>query len=135
MDLKRVKGELNIMKKKPLYNISYPEIKYIEEHTFTMMYDDAIYWLYSERMNMFLPFLQRKKDEFCSLEDLLEYCKNQRIEVYPMKLRKRKILTWIVSYIELLHIKKLGLLIKSSVVARLIVEYSKYCIVNYPIHL
>ena len=123
------------MNKKAKYNISDSEIKYIEDHTMTFMYEDALYWLYSERMSMYLPYLKRKKDEFVSLEDLLEYCKNQRIEVYPMKLRKRKIMTWIYSYIELLHIKKRGLLVKNDLVARLIVEYSKYCIVNYPIHL
>ena len=123
------------MKKRAKYNISISEIKYIEDHTFNFMYDDAMYWLYSERMNMYLPYLQRKKDEFVSLEDLLDYCKNQRIEVYPMKIRKRRLSTWVMSYIELLNIKKRGLLVKDSLVARLIVEYSKYCIVNYPIHL
>ena len=123
------------MKKKATYNISYSEIKYIEGHTFTFMYEDALYWLYSERMHMYLPYLQKKKDAFIPLEDLLEYCKNQRIEVYPMKIRKRRLSTWVMSYIELLNIKKRGLLVKSSLVARLIVEYSKYCIVNYPIHL
>ena len=123
------------MKKRAKYNISNSEIKYIEDHTFNFMYDDAMYWLYSERMSMYLPYLQRKKDEFVSLEDLLDYCKNQRIEVYPMKIRKRKLSTWVMSYIELLNIKKRGLLVKNSLIARLIVEYSKYCIVNYPIHL
>ena len=123
------------MNKKAKYNISVSEIKYIEDHTFHFMFDDALYWLYSERMSMYVPYLQRKKDEFVSLEDLLDYCKNQRIEVYPMKLRKRRLSTWVMSYIELLNIKKRGLLVKNSLVARLIVEYSKYCIVNYPIHL
>ncbi len=123
------------MKKRTQYKISSSEIKFIEDHTVTFMYDDAIYWLYSERMSMFLPYLKKKKEAFIPLEDLLEYCKNQRIEVYPMKLRSRKILTWIFSYMELLNIKKRGLLVKSNIVARLIVEYSKYCIVNYPIHL
>ena len=123
------------MKKGVRYDISDSEIKYIEDHTFTMLYDDAIYWLYSERMSMYIPYLQKKKDQFVSLEDLLEYCKNQRIEVYPMKLRKRKITTWIAAYKEMLNMKKRGILIKSNQIANLIVEYSKYCIVNYPIHL
>ena len=123
------------MKKRTQYKISNSEIKFIEDHTVTFMYDDAIYWLYSDRMSMYLPYLKKKKDALIPLEELLEYCKNQRIEVYPMKLRSRKILTWIFSYIELLNIKKRGLLVKSDIVARLIIEYSKYCIVNYPIHL
>ena len=123
------------MKKPITYNISKEQIAYIEAHTFNMVYDRTLYWLYSERIPMLLPYLKRKKKERVSLEDLLSYCKSQQIEVYPMTFRKRRILTNIASYFELLDMRKRGLLIKSSFVAKLIVEYSKYCIAMYPIHI
>ncbi len=84
---------------------------------------------------MLLPYLKQKKRDRVSLEDLLSYCKNQQIEVYPMTFRKRKLLTNIASYYEILNMRKRGLLIKSSFVVKLIVEYSKYCIAKYPIHI
>ena len=123
------------MKKALKYKITEEEIKYVEDHTFTMLYDDAIYWLYSERMSMYIPYLQKKKDNHVSLEDLLEYCKNQMIQVYPMALRNRKITTRIAAYRQLFDFKKRGILLKSSLVAKMIIEYSKYCIVNYPAQL
>ena len=123
------------MKKPITYNISKEQIAYIEDHTFNMIYDRTLHWLYSERMPMLLPFLKRKKKERVSLEALLEYCKNQQIEVYPMTFRRKRILTNIASYFELLDMRKRGLLIKSGIVAKLIVEYSKYCIAMYPIHI
>ncbi len=123
------------MKKPITYNISKEQIAYIEDHTFNMIYDRTLHWLYSETMPMLLPFLKRKKKERVSLEALLEYCKNLQIEVYPMTFRRRRILTNIASYFELLDMRKLGLLIKSGIVAKLIVEYSNYCIAMYPIHI
>ncbi|WP_026527984.1 hypothetical protein [Butyrivibrio sp. VCD2006] len=123
------------MKKPITYNISKEQIIYIEDHTFNLIYDRTLYWLYSERMPMLLPYLKQKKRDRVSLEDLLSYCKNQQIEVYPMTFRKRKLLTNIASYYEILNMRKRGLLIKSSFVVKLIVEYSKYCIAKYPIHI
>ena len=86
---------------------------------------------------MFLDcsYLKQKKRERVSLEELLSYCKNQQIEVYPMTFRKRRLLTNITSYFELLNMRRRGLLLKSSFVAKLIIEYSKYCLAKYPIHI
>ena len=123
------------MRRSLKYEITDAEIKYVEEHTFTILYDDAIYWLYSERMSMYIPYLEKKKNNNVSLEDLLEYCKNQMIQVYPMAIRNRRITTRIAAYKQLFDFKKRGILLKSSLVARMIIEYSKYCIVNYPVHL
>ena len=123
------------MRRSLKYKITDAEIKYVEEHTFTILYDDAIYWLYSERMSMYIPYLEKKKNNNVSLEDLLEYCKNQMIQVYPMAIRNRRITTRIAAYKQLFDFKKRGILLKSSLVARMIIEYSKYCIVNYPVHL
>ncbi len=123
------------MKKQIAYKITPDQIAYIEKYTFNMVYDRTLYWLYSERMPMLLPFLQKKKRERISLEEMLEYCKNQQIQIYPMTFRKRKLLTKVYSYFELLDMRRRGLLIKSSFVARLIIEYSKYCISRYPIHI
>ncbi|WP_029319138.1 hypothetical protein [Butyrivibrio sp. AE3004] len=118
--------------KKLKYKITEPQLEYIKEHTFNIVYDKTLYWLFSERMPMLYPFLTKKKKDNVSLEDLLEYCKNQGIEVYPMTFRKNIIFTNIGAYFDMLKMKKRGILIKSNQVAALIVEYSKYCISNFP---
>ncbi|WP_026491801.1 MULTISPECIES: hypothetical protein [unclassified Butyrivibrio] len=123
------------MKKQVVYNISKEQIYYIEEYTFTIVYGNTLYWLYSERMPMLLPFLSQKKKDNVSLEEMLEYCKNQQIQIYPMTFRKRKLMTSIASYFELLDMRRRGLLIRSGFLAKLIIEYSKYCIARYPMHI
>ncbi|WP_026658659.1 hypothetical protein [Butyrivibrio sp. AC2005] len=120
------------MKKGVIYRISEEQIEYIQDHTFNMLYDKTLYWLYSERMPILYPFLLQKKKDKVSLEDLLEYCKNQRIEVYPMTIRKSLVLTNIAEYREAFVMRKRGILIKSNQIIRLIIEYSKYCIANFP---
>ncbi|SEL93924.1 hypothetical protein SAMN04487770_12149 [Butyrivibrio sp. ob235] len=120
------------MKKRIIYKISEVQVEYIQQHTFNMLYDKTMYWLYSERMPFLHPFLERKKKENVSLEDLLEYCKNQQIQVYPMTVRKNKLFTDIAAYLEMINMKRRGILIKSNEIAALIVEYTKYCLVNYP---
>ncbi len=114
------------------YNITEDQIRYIQEHTFNMLYEDTMYWLFTERMAMYLPFLQKKKESLISLQELLTYCKNHYIEVYPMPFKKGKLRTAIASYIESYKMYRDGLLIKSNKVARLIVEYSKFCLANFP---
>ena len=119
--------------KKIVYNITEEQIQYIQDHTFNMVYDSTLYWLFSERMSMYYPFLIKKKRSHVSLEELLQYCKNQQIQVYPMPFRKNRILTKLALYREFLGFYKRGILIKSHQVAMLINEYAKYCIVNFPV--
>ncbi|WP_026658650.1 hypothetical protein [Butyrivibrio sp. AC2005] len=122
------------MRKKPItYEISEGQIEYIQEHTFNVLYDKTLYWLFSERMPMLYPFLQDKKKENVSLEELLQYCYNQQIEVYPMTFRRNKLLTNISEYREEFKMYRRGILIKSDKISKLIVEYAKYCLANFPV--
>ena len=49
------------MKKQISYNITPEQIAYIQDHTFNMVYDWTLYWLYSDRMKTLLPFLHTNK--------------------------------------------------------------------------
>ncbi len=123
-------------KNKPItYNITDAQVEYIQSHTLNFLYDRTIYWLYSERMSMYYPFLLAKKKAMIPLEELLSYCKNQGISVFPMTLRKTKLRSSIANRLELKKIRDLGLLLKNNMVIRLINEYSKYCLVKYPINI
>ena len=77
----------------------------------------------------------KKKLAHIPLEELLSYCHNQRIAVYPMTLRKTKFRTRIANWIEIVKINNAGLLLESVGIIRLINEYVKYCLVKYPIHI
>ena len=117
------------------YNITDAQVEYIQSHTVNFLYGRNIYWLFSDRMALYYPFLMEKKAARIPLEELLSYCRNQRIAVYPMTLRKSKFRTRIANWIELMKMNDTGLLLESAWVIRLINEYVKYCLVNYPIHI
>ena len=126
------------MKKKhsPItYNITDAQIEYIQSHTLNFLYGNNIYWLFSERMALYYPFLMEKKRARIPLEELLSYCHNQRIAVYPMTLRKDKFRTRIANWLEVMKMKDTGLLLENIRIIILINEYSKYCLVKYPIHI
>ena len=121
---------------KPItYNITDDQIEYIQSHTLNFLYDRNIYWLFSDRMSLYYPFLMKKKLAHIPLEELLSYCHNQRIAVYPMTLRKTKFRTRIANWIEIIKMNNTGLLLESVGIIRLINEYVKYCLVKYPIHI
>ncbi len=117
------------------YNITDEEIQYVQSHTLNFLYDNTIYWVFSENMAMYYPFLLEKKKAHISLDELLSYCHNQRIGIYPMTLRKNKPLTKIAMRIAVFKMNNLGLMIGSAKMIRLINEYAKYCLVKYPIHI
>ncbi len=117
------------------YNITDEQIEYIPSHTLNFLYDRNIYWLFSDRMALYYPFLMKKKMAHIPLEELLSYCHNQKIAVYPMTLRKNKFRTRIANLIEIIKINNAGLLLESVGIIRLINEYAKYCLVKYPIHI
>ncbi len=101
------------MEKSITYNISPEEVTYIQDHTFNFLYEKTLYWLFSERMPFLCPFLKRKKKERVALEELLEYCRNHQIEIYPMTIRRNRLLTDIAACYEMLQMKRKGLLIFS----------------------
>ena len=117
------------------YNITEAQVDFIQKHTLNFLYDRTIYWLYSERMELYYPFLLEKKKSRIHLEELLSYCKNQGIFVFPMTLRKTRLRSSIANRIEIKRIREIGLLLKNPMIIRLINEYSKYCLVKYPIHI
>lgn len=117
------------------YNITDDQIEYIQSHTLNFLYGRNIYWLYSERMALYYPFLMEKKRAHIPLSELLTYCRNQRISVYPMTLRKNRFRTKIANWIELIRLNDTGLLLQSMDVIRLINEYTRYCLVMYPVHI
>ncbi len=121
---------------KPItYNITDDQVEYIQSHTLNFLYGKNIYWLFSDRMSLYYPFLMKKKLAHIPLEELLSYCHNQRIAVYPMTLRKNKFRTRIANCIAIIKINKAGLLLNRIGIIRLINEYAKYCLVKYPIHI
>ncbi|MBO5621482.1 MAG: hypothetical protein J5959_07615 [Butyrivibrio sp.] len=121
---------------KPItYNITDAQVEYIQSHTLNFLYGRNIYWLFSDRMTLYYPFLMEKKRARIPLEELLSYCHNQRIAVYPMTLRKTKFRTRLANWAELVKVNKTGLLLESIEIIRLINEYAKYCLVKYPIHI
>ena len=121
---------------KPItFNITEAQVEYIQSHTLNFLYGRNIYWLFSDRMALYYPFLMEKKRARIPLEELLSYCHNQRIAVYPMTLRKTKFRTRLANWAELVKVNKTGLLLESIGIIRLINEYAKYCLVKYPIHI
>ncbi len=121
---------------KPItFNITEAQVEYIQSHTINFLYGRNIYWLFSDRMALYYPFLMEKKRARIPLEELLSYCHNQRIAVYPMTLRKTKFRTRLANWAELVKVNKTGLLLESIEIIRLINEYAKYCLVKYPIHI
>ena len=121
--------------KKLIYNITDEQVEYIQNHTVNYFYGKTIYWVYSERMDMYRPYLMAKKRARIPLVELLTYCKNQGLPVYPMTLRKSKFRTRIANRKEMLKMNNVGLLLGSVGIIKLINEYAKYCAVNYPIHI
>ena len=117
------------------YNITDEQVQYIQSHTLNFLYGKNIYWLFSDRMALYYPFLMEKKNARIPLEELLTYCHNQNIAVYPMTFRDSKFRTRIANWIEMVKMNDSGLLLQSMRIIRLINEYSKYCLVRYPIHI
>jgi hypothetical protein len=126
---------MNKKTKSITYNITDAQVEYIQSHTLNFLYGRNIYWLFSERMALYYPFLMEKKAAHIPLEELLSYCRNQKIAIYPMTLRKGKFRTRIANWIELVKMNDTGLLLENVGVIRLINEYVKYCLVKYPIHI
>lgn len=123
-------------KQKPIiYNITDEQVEYIQSHTLNFLYDRTIYWLYTERMSLYYPFLIEKKKASIPLEELLSYCRNHGIAVYPMTLRKSSFRSKVANWIEMIKMNDTGLLLKQARIIRLINEYAKYCVVKYPIHI
>ena len=117
------------------YNITDAQVEYIQNHTVNFFYGNVIYWVYSDRMDMYRPYLMAKKRARIPLVELLRYCKIQGLPVYPMTLRKSKFRTKIANRNEMLKMSKIGLLLGSIGIIRLINEYAKYCAAQYPIHI
>ncbi len=123
-------------RQKPItYNITLAQVDYIQSHTLNFLYGRTIYWLYTERMDLYYPYLMAKKKARIPLEELLSYCRNQGIAVYPMTLRKDKFRSKVANWIEMIKMNDTGLLLKRAGIIRLINEYAKYCVVKYPIHI
>ncbi len=66
------------------------ELKRVENKTFFVNIKDVIYIMYTDSMEMYLPYLEERFTEKAKVKDLLEYAKLHNIQVFPVALFKSK---------------------------------------------
>ena len=76
----------------------------VRDKLFIASIGDVIYVLYSEQMEMYMPYVVERFDDEPDIHEMIEYCRLHDIKILPISLKKSNM----SEYIEHLRIRKNG---------------------------